>query len=181
MGYTNYLSKKNTKTSPEAEDKAFRIGRKILEDYSSILASGNGDVGSAPAVIGLGKEDRSGFVAFNGIGDQSHETAMLFESINAMVSDFEFCKTNYKEYDKIVVAIYSLMDYLYDGALVFSSDGDEMDVEEGMRIAATAIVYDEFHEKMNGGQEIEAIGSMGDTRRYQEIIESMMNKFKRGN
>ena len=73
-------------------------------------------------------------LAFNGLGDDGHETFLL--SKFAQQCEFNFCKTACKPYDSVVTAcLVALKDRLGDDVDV-SSDGDTDDWAAGMVIAA---------------------------------------------
>lgn len=79
---------------------------------------------------GAGKPEFSADrVAFNGAGDDAHETC----SIKREDYDRDFCKTERKPYDAVVVALLTIGARM--GCLHWSSDGDPADHEEGIKLA----------------------------------------------
>lgn len=112
MGYTHYLSNKRAFTEKEWQVFVFRA-REILAKHAAILANGSGETGSAPRF-------ESDSVAFNGIGDNAHETCLIARES----TDFDFCKTAQKPYDVAVVEIYKLTrKILGKKGVKLSSDG----------------------------------------------------------
>jgi hypothetical protein len=75
-------------------------------------------------------------IAFNGIGDESHESCVITKLRS---KDFNFCKTARKSYDRYVTACLILCDYFAPGALNISSDGDATDWKAGMQVAEVAL------------------------------------------
>lgn len=110
MGFTHYLKQPSSFTSDQWA--AFCAECKVIFDANrDILAGPRGEEGTQPWV----NDDR---IAFNGIGDESHETCAVTKD----ACGFDFCKTAHKEYDPIVVEVYKLVrKFLPDTEL--SSDG----------------------------------------------------------
>lgn len=79
---------------------------------------------------------KDGVISFNGQGKDSHEIFWIPKSLK----DFEnadFCKTNRKPYDVVVVACLTILKlHLFDDILV-DSNGDTQDLEEGVRLACS--------------------------------------------
>lgn len=73
----------------------------------------------------------------NGVGDDSHETALVERS----GTEFAFCKTDRNPYDEVVVAVLLLMDH-YELARVYSDgyifDPEEEDAKPAMALLAKA-------------------------------------------
>lgn len=74
-------------------------------------------------------------ICFNGVCEDAHETCKISRSHD---SDFNFCKTAQKPYDRYVVAVLCICHYFAPGALDISSDGEESDWMEGLRVAQVA-------------------------------------------
>lgn len=87
--------------------------KKLLKNSKVPLANGAGDEGTKPQF-----DDNA--ISFNGVGEDSHETAFVSKD----ASGFEFCKTAQKPYDSIVVKFYKLV-RKYDPLVKLSSDGGE--------------------------------------------------------
>jgi hypothetical protein len=120
MGYTHYW-RRSTATQPAWAE--------YISDISSIvkyctgegipLANGFGDEGSLPIIS-------SGEVAFNGAGEEAHETFMMLREED---SDgyFRFCKTAYKPYDMAVCLALIMAKKRFGKDIEVSSDGGEED------------------------------------------------------
>jgi hypothetical protein len=94
MGYTHYIC--NPKGFTKDQWNTFiKEAKSIISNSDVPLACWNGAKGTLPLI-----SDTE--VKFNGVGDNSHETCMVTKK----ATDFDFCKTARKPYDKIVVAIY---------------------------------------------------------------------------
>jgi hypothetical protein len=168
MGYTNYLSKKHNNVPEGANEAAFEVGKRILARFKDVLADGRGEEGTEP-------EEHEGNIYFNGIGDESHETCMVPSKVENL-DDFEFCKTALKEYDPAVVAVYATLEYFYEGAVEFSSDGDLVDVSRGLQAAAEEIAKLEFEKDLEG-QPVDAIRDLP-VKRTQSILEILEKNFE---
>ncbi len=120
MGHTNYMSNKPAFT--DAQWAAFCNDVKaILKLHARFLADGHGTKGTKPHV---GRAE----IAFNGRGDDAHETCYIPKA----ASEFEFCKTAQKPYDGAVVAVYRLVRKYLPSTELSSDGGDE--VFNGKRI-----------------------------------------------
>ena len=89
--------------------------KKLLKNSNVPLSNGNGDIGSKPVFT---KHD----IMFNGVGDDSHETAVVYKQ----ASSFEFCKTARKPYDSVVVEFYKLIRKHAPSTILSSGGGDEV-------------------------------------------------------
>lgn len=76
-----------------------------------------------------------GLIAFNGVGDDGHETFWLERHGHG----FNFCKTAEKPYDVVVVATLIVADAIAPGVLLISSDGDPAEWEPGLTLARQAL------------------------------------------
>ena len=72
-------------------------------------------------------------IRFNGVEDDGHETFYMTKS----PTEFAFCKTAYKPYDEIVVAMLVMMDHV--GVVNWRSDGGDADHQDGIDLYNTAI------------------------------------------
>ncbi len=79
------------------------------------LGDANGNIGSKPVF-------NTRHIMFNGIGDDSHETAVVYKG----ASEFEFCKTARKPYDSVVVEFYKLIRKHAPSTILASDGGDEV-------------------------------------------------------
>lgn len=120
MGYTHYM--KPMKRELSLEERSFII--KIIEQSGVEIVSGNGEEGTEPVV----EKDS---INLNGVGDDSHESF----NINTTLGDF--CKTNRKPYDVVVVAILYYLES--KGVITWSSDGGREDHEGGIELFAKVL------------------------------------------
>lgn len=112
MGYTNYF--RNKRAFTDAEWKALTADvKKMLAESDIPVANGHGNKGSKPLFT-------SKHIMFNGVEDDSHETACVTKD----AQEFEFCKTARKPYDALVVGLYKLI-RKYDPNVTLSSDGGD--------------------------------------------------------
>lgn len=86
------------------------------------LGDNLGNVDSKPVIT-------QDVLSFNGIAPDDYETF----SLNRMKEDFNCCKTQYRPYDKVIVAILMLAEQCFDG-FSWSSDGDAEDHKEGKEL-----------------------------------------------
>jgi hypothetical protein len=113
MGYTHYIQSHRAFTAKEWADFTAEV-KELIKNSSVPLANGAGDEGSKPLV-------NSDLVSFNGVEDDSHETAYITREAEG----FSFCKTAQKPYDKIVVEFYKLI-RKYTGCVLSSDGGEEV-------------------------------------------------------
>lgn len=114
MGYTHYI--RNRPAFTAAQWAAFvKDVRALLKKAKVPLANGAGDEGTIPEISET-------HIAFNGVGEDSHETAF----VNREATDFDFCKTAYKPYDEVVVEFYKLIRKHLPGTELTSDGGDEV-------------------------------------------------------
>lgn len=108
MGHTNYL--KNKPALTDAQWKALTADvKKLLKETTIPVGNGHGEKGSKPVFT-------KDAILFNGIGDDSHETA----AVSKHATDFEFCKTAHKPYDSLVVEFYKLIRKHAPGTIISS-------------------------------------------------------------
>jgi hypothetical protein len=118
MGYTHYWRINSSFDVNKFADFSSDC-KKIAEMSGVLLGNGFGEENSEPK---FSKET----VCFNGIGENSHETFI----VDVKDMGFQFCKTNMKPYDKVVVACLLCLEYYFDCVKV-SSDGDNDDWADG--------------------------------------------------
>lgn len=129
MGYTHYWNGNGSKRDVSKFAEFSTVAR-IAIDLATSRGIELGDLmgeGGEPEVT----EKR---VAFNGVGDDSHESFVVTPD----QTDFEFCKTNYKPYDVVVVAVLVLFKHFFP-EIKFSSDGDLSELAEGVALASEAL------------------------------------------
>ena len=94
----------------------------MTEDVKKLLKNSNVPLGDANGEIGTKPVFNSRHIMFNGIGDDSHETAAVYKG----ASEFEFCKTARKPYDSVVVEFYKLIRKYAPSTILSSDGGDEV-------------------------------------------------------
>lgn len=114
MGYSQYYTQSRKLTHKEWLNIC-SAARKMFAEHADILANGYGEEGTSPIV-------NNKYISFNGIEDGSHETCYLAKSPS---ESFNFCKTAYKPYDKVVVDFLKMCRHFAPDAFKLSSDGGE--------------------------------------------------------
>lgn len=159
MGYTHYLrnsEENNVWFSKEEWEKFSHLSARLIyswftdeidnfdADAKSTYAIGTDNAGifenscclsvASPEV--LEKEFiSSGFICigFQKFGDYLYFERERKEGDNFFSKGFQFCKTNREEaYDALCVALYALAAHVTKERLLFTSDGDSFEVEEGL-------------------------------------------------
>tara|TARA_R110000824_G_scaffold8858_1_gene40219 strand:+ start:742 stop:1197 length:456 start_codon:yes stop_codon:yes gene_type:complete len=136
MGYTHYF----TQTKDFSDDQ-----------WSKIRAVANTLLRKAGHIDRSTKYDQKLFITkdavrFNGIGDEGHETFYLKKKLRPTEwesagncfekgEEYQFCKTAYKDYDKYVVAMLCMINYLAPDVCRIESDGDKEEWKDGLRLA----------------------------------------------
>lgn len=114
MGFTHYYKNKPAFTDSQWAALTEDV-KKLLKNSNVPLSNGNGDIGSKPVFT---KHD----IMFNGVGIDSHETAVVYKQ----ASEFEFCKTTRKPYDSVVAEFYKLIRKHAPSTILSSDGGDEV-------------------------------------------------------
>jgi hypothetical protein len=114
MGYTHYYKNKPTFTDSQWAALTDDV-KKLLKNSKVPLGGANGEIGSKPVF-------NSWNIMFNGIGDDSHETAAVYKG----AIEFDFCKTARKPYDSVVVEFYKLIRKHAPSTILNSDGGDEV-------------------------------------------------------
>ena len=110
MGYTHYWKIRNAFTD-ETWNAFVNDVKQVFNTTDIPIANGHGEEGTTPII------DESKII-FNGVGDDSHESCFVTKSS----CNFEFCKTSYKPYDKVVVKVLKLARE-HNPSIELSSDG----------------------------------------------------------
>ena len=144
MGYTHYwtINKVNATQYKNALVKVKEFIEFCQKEKGFKLANGMGDEGTSPVFNERG-------IFFNGVGEQSHETAAFFNNLS-YAQGFHFCKTNHKEYDPVVVGAILTLKCFHPNDIDISSDGvgmykgePEFDILDGVKL------FLEFYESIN--------------------------------
>ena len=146
MGYTHYYSRHSDKSNSAEAYTRFREGaeRIIVEAHATGITIGDG-FGERPGYW----ENTDSRVAFNGVGDDAHET-FGWDQICGMQPDwrkgeamyFDFCKTAQKPYDAVVTACLLWLAECYGDAVEISSDGYWNEWQAGRDLFRTVFGYD---------------------------------------
>ena len=128
MGYTHYWNKKSDLDQNVWNDEFIPTVQKIMEVSEVELGNNFGEPDSKPTVDNQ-------VVSFNGIQPQDYETFL----ISRVKEDFNFCKTQYRHYDKVVVAILMLANELFED-FEWSSDGNDEDHKEGKELLEKILI-----------------------------------------
>ena len=125
MGYTHYWERKVSDDTKIQYGKLALDAKKIV-DYARTHGV---SIGNWDGEILNGDEWSESRFDFNGYRDEAHETfvwqAVVGEPtyMNNDGYSFDFCKTAWKPYDKIVTAILCRAKYHYGNSIKISSDG----------------------------------------------------------
>lgn len=122
MGYTHYWQTPEDLDVNLWNNEFVPTVKKILETSEVELGDWAGEPGSKPMIT----QDA---IVFNGVQPEDYETFNL----SRKAEKFSFCKTQYRPYDKVCVAILVLAEQLFDN-FSWSSDGDESDHKEGKQL-----------------------------------------------
>lgn len=123
MGYTHYWGKAG-EVDEAAYAAALKDIAKIVKNQAKILAGPFGEEGTLPKT--------TGGISFNGIGDASHETFSLPKTAKQL--DRDFCKTNRKPYDNVVVAALARLSEV--AGIKVGSDGSAEEWKDGVALAS---------------------------------------------
>lgn len=125
MGYTHYWTFANKVNKKDYKNTLKMIGDFVM--YSQTqgyrLGNGYGSFGSSPEL--------SGDINFNGLGTESCENFLLFEKYQA---GFNFCKTNSKPYDAVVVGALLILKGCLGDDVEVNSDGSGDDFNEAFEL-----------------------------------------------
>ncbi len=126
MGYTHYWTIKEELT--QEQFASWVEGVKVIVETAieAGIPLGNGIGEDAPEIS-------ENLVAFNGVGNDGHETF----GIALGDSDFDFCKTAEKPYDSAVTASLIHAKKIFGDAIEITSDGNWNDWEGGRLLYET--------------------------------------------
>lgn len=143
MGYTHYWTQHRSFTADEWMQLSADL-QSLLKDVQHVqgipLSNGNAEPGTSP-------EFRADDIAFNGLGEDSHETFVILRQRprtrdwqTAAQRGWDFCKTARKPYDLAVTAALCYLTTTFEPpAFTASSDGDGSDWIAGLEEARRAI------------------------------------------
>lgn len=129
MGYTHYWkTEKQILFSDEEWETLKNVSRQLVEECVIRGIKLTSDCETTPPII------NDEVIVINGNEDNCCETFVLERYMN----DFYFCKTRYKNYDIIVVALLIYISNMkYE--LNVSSDGDYEDWKNGLELLETVL------------------------------------------
>jgi len=159
MGYTQYFY-----TKSELDKKQWDG---FIKDVKKVIAAGKGVIQYESEIKKAPVADKDK-VRFNGIGENGHET-FLFSRISKREDYmtqrddgkvFNFCKTARKDYDVYVVACLVLAKIHFGDDIIFSSDGDLDELQDGVKLVNELCGnYGELIQNEEGF-EVEAVGEV---------------------
>jgi hypothetical protein len=126
MGYTHYFDQQRDLTATEFAQ--------IGEAARKIIAKSNVRIVREYDLPDELPEITDEFIAFNGVGNDGHETMWL----QPKSEGFAFCKTARKPYDVAVVALLCAVHAIAPDAYRIGADGDVDDWEDGAALAREA-------------------------------------------
>jgi len=139
MGYTHYWSRKEWDDTSAGFPLLCRVATDILSYANKQcipLAGSHGEPETQPEI-------NVEHILFNGVGKDAHETFYWprkatrpkwqdhYPALSASATITEFCKTNYKPYDVVVLAMLAAADLIYESGIDFESDGGEEVLQAG--------------------------------------------------
>lgn len=144
MGYTHYwtfkkIDKKNAQKIEERYQLAIRQCQRVIRHWNSVVKKIDKESShrlagySAHTIVGKYKG-----VSFNGTQEWGHENFTLPESF-PLNGEFNFCKTNRKPYDTVVIACLIVLDHYLKDQIKVSSDGDTSDWTSGIFLVRSAL------------------------------------------
>jgi hypothetical protein len=138
MGYTHYWTVSKPIVEAETWKKIIDDVRVIVSKSPAPLAREFDNTTEKPHIDGA-------FIAFNGIGDNGHETfwvSRVNDRKPRYVGDnpqWSFCKTAHKPYDVTVTAILAYLDSVWPNFYSVTSDGEPEEWQAGIDLAKAAL------------------------------------------
>ena len=138
MGYTHYV----TVSKPIVEAATWK---KIIDDVRVIVSKSPVPLAREYDTITEKPQIDGARIAFNGIGDDGHETFWIsrvndgkprYDGDNPLWS---FCKTAHKPYDVTVTAILAYLDSVWPNLYSVRSDGEPKEWQAGIDLAKAAL------------------------------------------
>jgi hypothetical protein len=135
VGYTHYWSFTKGKQTAAATEKAYQ---KAMLECANVVRYWYLQNGGISGYTAHTKPGSYGGLTFNGKGDEGCETFVMREHYSQNEKG-NFCKTNNKEYDILVVACLAILKYRLKDAIEVSSDGTTYDWNRGVNLAQTIL------------------------------------------
>lgn len=125
MGYTHYWE--NPGFTDDEWTEARKFAKRIVAK-TDVPIQYEDDVPTAPEIS-------AELIRFNGVGDAGHET---FHVQRYPSRSFNFCKTAFKPYDEVVVAMLIMLSRV-NPRFTWSSDGEPSDHVNGLELFKRAV------------------------------------------
>lgn len=135
MGYTHYFTFKTPKRGTAKQTNA--AFTKAINACQSLVYAYNATRTDETRLAGYTAHTKPGAYGglnFNGTGDLGHETFVIREHYKENVG-FNFCKTNQKPYDDVVVACLCILHHYLGENVQVESDGSSIDWIAGLELA----------------------------------------------
>jgi len=113
MGYTHYFEQTGGTIPQDKWDELLEAVGPILRDHAEIICCNYDEPEGSP----IADENE---IIFNGKGEDGHETFVLTREASG---EFEFCKTDHKPYDKVVVEVLQQVNKICPEYYNLDSDG----------------------------------------------------------
>ena len=144
MGYTHYfeftkLNESELKKIKPSYDVAIRQCHRIIRHWNKIIKKI--DEKSPHRLSGYSAHTPVGKyrgIKLNGTQEMAHESFDLRESYE-LNGSFNFCKTNRKPYDTVVVACLITLKHYLGECVTINSDGNSSEWESGLLLARTVL------------------------------------------
>lgn len=149
MGYTHYWTVKKSFTDKQWKNFVSDV-KELFSKTKIPLAGGSGDKNTVPKINNTA-------VSFNGLENDSHETCHITKSS----TEFDFCKTQQKPYDAVVIEVLKLA-RKHNPSVELSSDGGSK-------------VFNEFDIKNVVYKQIVEIDGVQHVVKTQDFTESVKN------
>ena len=135
MGYTHHWEINSKEENKEIDEKnyqkAIKDCNKVIKAYYKEHKGTDNSLSGYSAHCPIGQY---GGIGFNGKGDNSYET-FYFRHTLIGNNQFNFCKTNQKPYNIVVVACLSIMKFYLKDCIEVTSDGDFKNWIDGVNLA----------------------------------------------
>lgn len=143
MGYTHYFQLLNEINKPIIDLALNKLSTYIFH-YNKGIPKGYTNRLSGVTAHHQKAYDIYEKVHFNGSYDERHED--FYITYNDIYK-FNFCKTNQKSYDIVVVASLFVLKHFFKNDFKFATDGKKEDLREGYNLACTWLQKDSLDMK----------------------------------
>lgn len=136
MGYTHYWTFKapkrgTTKQTNAAFERAITQCQSLVYNYNKTRT----DETRLAGYTAHTKPGQYGGINFNGTAELGHEPFVVLEYYKDNAGTGEFCKTNGKPYDVVVVACLCILKHYLGDNIAVESDGCSLDWIAGLELA----------------------------------------------